>query len=138
MSFRDKCRPMHALAEDLKTYAGRRWPTANAKFRKARLADLLGFSERRVRSFWEASQYMSPRDEEVAAIKALIGQKEEADAADTALQKRIAELEAQVAFLVEALARDEMAAKRQTSRRQSRMATARGNGAADGREANPT
>lgn len=98
-----------ALSSDLRAYAVKRWPTANHKFRKARLADLLGLTERRVRSYWEAKA-ASPRDDEVDAIKALIGQKEDADAADIALAERIAELEAQVAFLVSALAGDELAA----------------------------
>lgn len=98
-----------AISDGLKTYSARRWPTANAKFRKARLADLLGFTERRVRSFWEKTA-ASPRDDEIDAINALIGQAEDAHAADEALSARLADLEAQVAFLVAALARDEMAA----------------------------
>lgn len=94
-----------AIATDLRKYAVKRWPTANHKFRKARLADLLGFSERRVRSFWEAKA-ASPRDDEVDAINALVGQEGEEDAA---LSQRIAELEAQVAFLVETLVGEQMA-----------------------------
>lgn len=90
---------MHAaLADDLREYAVKRWPTANHKFRKARLAGILGLTERRVRSFWEANRDMAPRDDEVAAIKALIGTKEsnieEANRdAFAALQERIARLE---------------------------------------------
>lgn len=99
MSFRDTSKKMQSvLADDLRAYAGRRWPSGNAKFRKGRLADLLGFSERRVRSFWEAKA-AAPRDEEIEAIKALIGQeREEANAAsDRAFAERIAALEEQLA-----------------------------------------
>lgn len=95
-----------AIATDLRKYAVKRWPTANHKFRKARLADLLGFSERRVRSFWEAKA-ASPRDDEVDAINALIGQGEGEDAA---LSTRIAELEARVARLMAVLDREAMEA----------------------------
>lgn len=111
-----------AISGDLRTYAVRRWPTANHKFRKARLADLLGMTERRVRSFWEATHDMSPRAEEVEAIKALIGQEE----ADAALAERIAELEAQVAFLVSALAGDEMAAAGRAPHRPRNSGTGKG------------
>lgn len=122
MSFRDKERPVQAaLADDLREYAVKRWPTANHKFRKARLADILGLTERRVRSFWEANRDMAPRDDEVAAIKALIGQKEQADAvADIALAKRIADLEAQVATLAAILARETLAAEGHPAHRASR------------------
>lgn len=113
-----------ALSGGLRKYAVARWPTANHKFRKARLADLLGFSERRVRSYWEAKA-ASPRDDEVDAIKALIGQKEQADAADITLAKRIADLEAQVATLASLLAGDEMAAARMASRGGSNGASGR-------------
>lgn len=107
-----------ALADDLREYAGKRWPSGNAKFRKGRLADLLGFSERRVRSFWEAKA-AAPRDHEIEAIKALIGQKEEADGfADIALAKRIADLEAQVATLAALLAGDTLAAQGRAAHRQ--------------------
>lgn len=85
-----------AISNGLRTYAVKRWPTANHKFRKARLADLLGFTERRVRSFWEAKA-ASPRDEEIDAIKALVGDQqieEENRDAFAALQERIARLEA--------------------------------------------
>lgn len=102
------------ISSGLRTYAVKRWPTANHKFRKARLADLLGFTERRVRSFWEAKA-AAPRDDEIDAIKALIGQQEDADAT---LSNRIAELEAQVASLAALLAGDEMAAQRRAAHRQ--------------------
>lgn len=121
----------HAIATGLREYSVRRWPTANHKFRKSRLADLLGFTERRVRSFWEAKA-ASPRDDEIDAIKALIGQEEESHAADEALSARIAELEAQVAFLVATLARDEVAAEGTPARRQIAGASS-GSNAARGR-----
>lgn len=99
-----------ALATDLRVFAGQKWPTMNHKWRKARLASLLGMSERRVKSIYEAEQTARLRADEEARIKALIGQEEDAHAADIALAKRITELEAQVAFLVSALAGDELAA----------------------------
>lgn len=99
-----------ALANDLRVFAGRKWPTMNHKWRKARLASLLGMSERRVKSLYEAEETARIRADEEARIKALIGQKEEGHDADEALSTRLAELEAQVAFLVSALAGDEMAA----------------------------
>lgn len=86
-----------AISTDLRTYAVKRWPTANHKFRKGRLADLLGFSERRVRSFWEGTA-AAPRDEEIEAIHALVGANEQIEEANrdayAALQERIARLEA--------------------------------------------
>lgn len=107
-----------ALADDLRTYAVKRWPTMNHEWRKAKLAAMLGMKVRRVRSYWDAEETLSPRLSEVERIKALLGQKEEADAADIALAKRISELEAQVAFLVSALAGDELAAKSRAADRQ--------------------
>jgi hypothetical protein len=118
-----------ALADDLREYAGKRWPSGNAKFRKGRLADLLGFSERRVRSYWEAKA-AAPRDHEIEAIKALIGRREEAHEADIALAKRIADLEAQVATLAALLARDTLAAEGLSAHRQ-------GGGALGSRQAVP-
>jgi hypothetical protein len=100
-----------AVATDLRIYAGQRWPTMNHKWRKARLASLLGMNERRVKSIYEAEHTARLRADEEARIKALIGQKEEADAADIALAKRIADLEAQVATLAAILARDTLEAE---------------------------
>ena len=118
-----------AVATDLRIYAGQRWPTMNHKWRKARLASLLGMNERRVKSIYEAEQTARLRVDEEARIKALLGQKEEADAvADEALANRIAELEAKVAFLVSALAGDELAARRDASRGQGRGLLAEGSG----------
>jgi hypothetical protein len=132
LGIQDKSEPREVTVEvaaDLRSYAGHRWPTMNHKWRKARLASLLGMNERRVKSIYEAEQTARLRVDEEARIKALLGQKEEADAvADEALANRIAELEAKVAFLVSALAGDELAARRNASRGQGRGALAEGSG----------
>lgn len=128
----DKSEPREVtmeVAADLRMYAGLRWPMMNHKWRKARLASLLGMKERRVKSIYEADQSARLRADEEAAIKALIGKKEEADAADIALAKRISELETQVAFLVAALARDELAAHSAIAHRASASTSAKGNSA---------
>lgn len=134
MGMQDKSEPREvtaAIATDLRVYAGQRWPTMNHKWRKARLASLLGMNERRVKSIYEAEQTARLRVDEEARIKALLGQKEEADAAaDKALADRIAELEAQVAFLVAALAGDELAARGNAPRGQGRAPLAAGGGTA--------
>jgi len=106
-----------SVATDLRMYAGQRWPTMNHKWRKARLASLLGMNERRVKSLYEAEDTARLRVDEEAKIKALLGQKEKADAADIALAERIAHLEAQVATLAALLAGDEMAASRRQAQR---------------------
>lgn len=97
MGIQDKTEPREvtaALATDLRVFAGQKWPTMNHKWRKARLAFLLGMSERRVKSIYEAEQTARLRADEEARIKALIGQKEEANAAsDRAFAERIAALE---------------------------------------------
>lgn len=127
-----------AVATDLRIYAGRRWPTMNHKWRKARLAALLGMNERRVKSIYEAEETARLRVDEEVKIKALLGQKEEADAADTALAERIAHLEAQVATLAALLAGDEVAAARNKAQRQGRRSPEKGHGAAHGRATDPT
>jgi hypothetical protein len=114
------------VATDLRIYAGQRWPTMNHKWRKARLASLLGMNERRVKSIYEAEQTARLRVDEEARIKALIGQREKADAADIALAKRIADLEAQVASLAALLARDTLAAEGRVAHRQGAGASGRG------------
>ena len=113
------------VATDLRIYAGQRWPTMNHKWRKARLASLLGMNERRVKSIYEAEQTARLRVDEEARIKALIGQREKADAADTALAKRIADLEAQVATLAALLASDTLAAEGRVGHRQGAGASGR-------------
>lgn len=115
MSFSDKSEPREvtaALATELRTYAGRRWPTANHKWRKARLASLLGMNERRVKSLYEADPLARIRHDEAVRIDALIGAEPEETSGreDRLLAQRVAELEAQLATVVAALARDEMAA----------------------------
>ena len=91
---------MTALAQDLRTYAVRRWPTTNHKWRKARLASILGLTERRVRSLYEGEETAVLRQHEADAITNLIGaarerEIDEANAHDfTALQARVARLEA--------------------------------------------
>lgn len=98
-----------ALANDLRTYAVKRWPTMNHEWRKAKLASMLNMKVRRVRSYWDAEENMSPRLDEVEAIKALIKSKEAAHDADEALAKRIADLEAQVAILAATIAGEALA-----------------------------
>lgn len=101
LSFSPKKEPREVtieVASDLRIYAGQRWPTMNHKWRKARLASLLGMNERRVKSIYEAEQTARLRVDEEARIKALLGQKEEASAAsDRAFAERIAALEAELA-----------------------------------------
>lgn len=94
-----------ALANDLRVFAGQKWPTMNHKWRKNKLASMLRMSERRVKSIYEADPAARVRADEAERIRALINQEE----ADAALADRIAELEAQVAYLVAAISRDEMA-----------------------------
>lgn len=114
-----------AIATDLRVYAGIRWPTMNHKWRKARLASLLGMNERRVKSIYEAEHTARLRADEEARIKALLGQKEAADVEDQAIAERIADLEAQVAFLVAALAGDELAADGEKAHRPGRKSPGR-------------
>ena len=91
---------MTALAQDLRTYAVRRWPTTNHKWRKARLASILGLTERRVRSIYEGEQTAVLRQHEADAIAKLLGaaREREIDGANKhdfqALQARVARLEA--------------------------------------------
>lgn len=86
-----------ALADDLRTYAVKRWPTMNHEWRKAKLASLLGMKVRRVRSYWDAEETLSPRQSEVDAIAELIGSQSNIEEANrdafAALQERIARLE---------------------------------------------
>lgn len=115
MGKQDKKEPREltaALATDLRIYAGRRWPEMNHKWRKARLASLLGMSERRVRSIYEAEETARLRVDEEARINALIRAKEDAhEETDRALANRVAELETQLAQVMAALAGDALAAR---------------------------
>lgn len=81
----------------LRDYAGSRWPSLNHKGRIARLAGVLGFGHRRVRSLYQNEPGVAMRAEEAARIQAL---KEEAnERADLAFEARIAALEAELAAL---------------------------------------
>jgi hypothetical protein len=88
------------VADDLRVFAVRKWPTRNHKWRKLELASLLGMTPRRVRSIYEAEETARLRPAEEARIKALIedsknSELEEANRdAFEALQARIARLEA--------------------------------------------
>lgn len=108
-----------ALSHDLREFAGQKWPTMNHKWRKAKLASMLRMSERRIRSIYEADPAARIRADEAERITALVHQ---GDVEDAALSTRIAELEAQVARLVEALASDEMAQPRMAPRVPGRTA----------------
>lgn len=86
-----------ALANELRVYARTRWPLANDKYRKSRLATLLDVSSRRIKSLWEGEDSAVVREHEAEAVRRLIGLKvaEEANRNDLiALQARIARLEA--------------------------------------------
>lgn len=109
MGIQDKSEPREvttAVATDLRIYAGRRWPTMNHKWRKARLASLLGMNERRVKSIYEAEDTARLRADEEARIKALISAQEgEANAeAYRAMEARFAAMEAELAELRAAVA----------------------------------
>ena len=86
-----------SLADDIRVYARQRWPLANDKYRKARLAALLQLSSRRIRSLWDGERTAVIRQSEAEAVRRLLGQEkiEEANRNDiAALQERIAALEA--------------------------------------------
>lgn len=129
-----------ALADDLRAYAVKRWPTMNHEWRKAKLASLLNMRLRRVRSFWDAEETLSPRQFEVDAINSLIGAEEEIARveADRALAERVAELEAQLAVVMAALAGDQVEAsggatwgQGEAGNRTDRSAPRRGSGNRD-------
>jgi hypothetical protein len=94
---KDERNEMSATAQTMmRDYAGTRWPSLNHKGRMARLAGVLGFGHRRVRSIYQNEPGLSLRADEMAAIAALREQKiEEANRnAFQDLQARIARLEA--------------------------------------------
>jgi hypothetical protein len=104
-----------AIAQDLRIYARRRWPLANDKFRKDRLAHLLNVSARRIKSLWEAEDTAVIRQQEAEAVRRLIGQQkiEEANRETfQALQARIARLEAALFAQDEEFHQPQMAALR--------------------------
>jgi hypothetical protein len=94
---KDERNEMSATAQTMmRDYAGTRWPSLNHKGRMSRLAGVLGFGHRRVRSIYQNEPGLSLRADEMAAIAALREQKiEEANRnAFQDLQARIARLEA--------------------------------------------
>jgi hypothetical protein len=111
LGFQDKTeRSVTAIAQELRLYARLRWPLHNDKYRKDRLADLLRFTHRRVKSLWEGEQTAVPRDQETSAIECLIGHRigegltQEAMDALRASQENYRALEARIAALEAALA----------------------------------
>lgn len=127
------------LSTNLRIYAVKRWPLDKDERRKERLASLLNMTKRRVRSLWQNESTARPRGDEIERIEALICAKEDdANEADSALAERISALEAQIAFLVSALARDEVARKSpashpDSSRSHSRSPSVPGRRASDQR-----
>lgn len=106
------------IAQGLRVYARRRWPLENDKFRKLRLADLLGISARRIKSLYEAEQTAVIREHEADAVRRLLGQQkiEEANRAELeALKGRIARLEAALVQSDEEFHREQMAGYRQAA-----------------------
>lgn len=118
MGFQDKPEPAEvsaAIAQELRTFARQKWPLANDKYRKGRLADLLNLTHRRVKSLWEADRNAVIREHEAEAIRRLVGQ-EEANRDDfKALQARIARLEAALFAQDEEFHHEQMAALRQAA-----------------------
>jgi hypothetical protein len=110
-----------AIGDELRAYSRQRWPLANDKHRKSRLADLLKVSARRMKSFWEGEATAVPRPEEISRVEALTGKKLSLSAAADqenrddfmALQARVARLEAALAAVDEAFFDPQMAAYRE-------------------------
>lgn len=112
---KDERQEMSATAQTmLRDYAGIRWPSLNHKGRMSRLAGVLGFGHRRVRSIYQNEPGLSLRADEMAAIAALQQQKiEEANRNDFQnLQARIARLEAALFAQDEEFHHDQVAALR--------------------------
>lgn len=106
---------MSATAQTMmRDYAGTRWPSLNHKGRMSRLAGVLGFGHRRVRSIYQNEPGLSLRADEMAAIAALRTRKiEEANRNDfQALQARIARLEAALFAQDESFHHEQVAALR--------------------------
>lgn len=101
------------LSNALKLYARSRWPMANDKWRKERLADLFQMTSRRIRSLWEGETSARPDEDELSRIEQITGinlrgtidggPSHEAETQDQHLAGRLAALEAQVAILAKAL-----------------------------------
>ena len=101
-----------AISHDLRVYARRRWPLANDKFRKDRLATLLRMTGRRIKSLYEGEQSAVIREHEAEAVRQLIGQEEANRNAFQDLQGRIARLEAALFAQDEAFHHEQMVAFR--------------------------
>ncbi len=109
-----------ALGNELRIYSRQRWPLANDKHRKSRLAELLNLSHRRIKSFWEGEETAVPKPSEISRVEKLTGKKILAAAADgenrddfMALQARVARLEAALSAVDEAFFDPEVAAYRE-------------------------
>ena len=104
-----------AVSNELKLYARQRWPLANDKFRKGRLAHIIGVTDRRIKSLWEGDPAAVLREHEAAAIRKLRKQRqvEEDNRNDfQALQARLARLEAAFAAVDPEFFYEQMAALR--------------------------
>ena len=71
-----------AIGDELRAYSRQRWPLANDKHRKSRIADLLNVSARRIKSFWEGEATAVPRPDEIRRVEALTGKTFSTAAAD--------------------------------------------------------
>lgn len=104
-----------AVSNELKLYARQRWPLANDKFRKGRLAHIIGVTDRRIKSLWEGDPAAVLREHEATAIRKLQGARkiEEANRVEfQALQARLARLEAAFAAVDPEFFHEQMAALR--------------------------
>ena len=117
----------------LRDYAGTRWPTLNHKGRMSRLAGVLGFGHRRVRSLYQNEPGVSIRADEMERIAALKRRTtDEANRDDfQALQARVAALEAALFAADEEFHREQMAGLRQAV--DGRRGTNEPNAAGEGR-----
>lgn len=105
-----------AVSHDLRVYARRRWPLANDKFRKDRLADLLKLSARRIKSLYEGEASAVIREHEAEAVRRLVGQAEANRNDLQDLSSRIARLEAALLHQDEDFFRDQVDGIREATR----------------------
>lgn len=90
---KSKSEDMSASAQTmLREYAGQRWPTMNHKGRMSRLATILNWGHRRVRTVYQNEMGARLRADEMAAIEALRAEANKSEFA--ALEDRLAALEA--------------------------------------------
>jgi hypothetical protein len=106
-----------AISHDLRVYARRRWPLANDKYRKDRLATLLQVSARRIKSLWEGEDSAVIREHEAEAVRRLVGQAEANRDDLQDLAQRIARLEAALLQSDEAFHSDQVDALRKAAGR---------------------